>query len=151
MTIICADDNTITSTHTAEPNIPALSVLPPAARLTHIFPQMANISLLSLGQLCDYGCEATFKHNQVTIYFEQKIVLTGTRSRDTNWLWYINNDNPKEPVHHAMQAINQSAKAEDLVAFAHASFFSPNIETLKTALHRNYITNFPGLTLKSLL
>jgi hypothetical protein len=49
-----------------------------------------------------------------------------------------------------MQAINQSAKAADLVAFAHASFFSPLMATLKNALHRNYISNFPGLSKQSL-
>jgi hypothetical protein len=140
----------MTSTHTAEPNIPALAALPAAARIAHIFPQMGNISLLSMGQLCDNGCKAIFERNRITVYFEDKIVMTGTRSRETNYLWYIDDDHPAEPMHHAMQAINQSAKAADLVEFAHASFFSPTIATLKTALHKNYITNFPGLTMQSL-
>jgi hypothetical protein len=148
--INCADDNQISSTHTAEPNIPALSVLPAAARLAHIFPQMGNISLLSLGQLCDHGCTAVFERNRVTVYFKNEVLLTRTRSRETNYLWYIDTDKPQEPLHHAMQAINQSAKAANLVAFAHASFFSPPMATLKNALHQNYISNFPGLSKQSL-
>jgi hypothetical protein len=133
--INCADDNQITSTHTAEPNIPALSFLPVAARLAHIFPQMGNISLLSLGQLCDYGCTAMFEKDQVTVYFESEVLLTGTRTRETNYLWYIDTDKPQEPLHHAIEAINQSAKAANLVAFAHTFFFSPPMATLKNALH----------------
>jgi ribosomal protein L3 len=78
VTIICADNNHITSTHTAEPDIPALSVLPVAARKAHIFPQMGNISLLSIGQLCDNGCTAVFEHDRVRIYFQNEIILTGT-------------------------------------------------------------------------
>jgi hypothetical protein len=66
------------STHTAEPDIPALSVLPVAARKAHIFPQMGNISLLSIGQLCDNGCTAVFEHDRVRIYFKNEIILTGT-------------------------------------------------------------------------
>jgi hypothetical protein len=111
---------------------------------------MGNISLLSVGQLCDHGCTAVFEHDTVTVYFKDEVLFTGTRSRETNYLWYINNNKPQEPLLHAMQAINQSAKAADLVAFAHASFFSPPMATLKSALHRNYISNFPGLTIKSL-
>ena len=93
---------------------------------------------------------AIFVHDKVTVYFRAAIILTGTRSAETDWLWIIDGDQPTEPVRHAMQAINQSARASDLVAFAHASFFSPNIVTLKTALHKNYITNFPGLNVNSL-
>jgi hypothetical protein len=96
---------------------------------------MGNISLLSVGQLCDHGCTAVFEQDTVTVYFKDKVLFTGTHSRETNYLWYIDNDKPEEPLLHAMQAINQSAKAADLVAFAHASFFSPPMATLKNALH----------------
>jgi hypothetical protein len=50
----------------------------------------------------------------------------------------------------AATAINQSTRPKDMVAFAHASLFSPAITTLEAALRKNLIPNFPGLTLKSL-
>jgi hypothetical protein len=39
---------------------------------------------------------------------------------------------------------------DDLVAFAHATLFSPALSTLEKTLIKNYLTNFPGLTLNHL-
>ena len=47
-------------------------------------------------------------------------------------------------------AIGNSATPADLVAFAHASLFSPSVSTLETALRKGFLPPFPGLTLKSL-
>jgi hypothetical protein len=38
----------------------------------------------------------------------------------------------------------------DLVAFAHATLFSPPLSTLEKALNNDYLTNFPGLNAQSL-
>jgi hypothetical protein len=38
----------------------------------------------------------------------------------------------------------------DLVAFAHATLFSPSLSTLEKALNNGYLTNFPGLNAQSL-
>jgi hypothetical protein len=37
-----------------------------------------------------------------------------------------------------------------LVAFAHATLFSPSLSTLEKALNNGYLTNFPGLNAQSL-
>jgi hypothetical protein len=42
------------SEDTAELNIP---YLPSAARLCHVVPQLGQYSLVSIGQLCDAGCD----------------------------------------------------------------------------------------------
>ena len=53
-----------------------LSNLPPAARIAHVFPDLASDSLLSIGQLCDAGCTAFFTKDAVTIEFDSYTVLT---------------------------------------------------------------------------
>lgn len=52
--------------------------------------------------------------------------------------------------HIAATTINHPTGAAQLVAFAHASFFSPSLTTFQTALDKGYITDIPGLTTKSL-
>jgi hypothetical protein len=47
------------SSHTAELDIPELNA---AASKAHVFPGMADHSLLSVGQLCDEGYIVAFKH-----------------------------------------------------------------------------------------
>ena len=148
--IIGVDDSELQSTHVADLNIHELDVLPEAARLTHIFPGMGSISLLSMGQLCDYGCQALFSKDKVEIWYNGKVILTGSRSPATNYLWFLDQSHHQSLVRTAFSAINQSANPRDLVAFAHASFFSPAIRTIKQALRENYISHFPGLTLKTL-
>jgi hypothetical protein len=58
--------------------------LPLAARQAHIFPDLSNSALLSIGQFCDNGYEARFNKHNVTIQQNYRIVLQGTR--DSNGL-----------------------------------------------------------------
>jgi hypothetical protein len=60
---------TMESSHTAELDIPELNA---TASKAHVFPGMANHSLLSVGQLCDKGYIATFKNASVTVCNSQK-------------------------------------------------------------------------------
>ena len=53
----------ITSTHTV---LLYHKDLPIQARKAHIFPGI-NKALLSIGKLCNHGCEATFNENSVRI------------------------------------------------------------------------------------
>ena len=47
------DNTTISSTHSGHIQIPKLSTV---ATTAHILPELSNTSLISLGQLADYGC-----------------------------------------------------------------------------------------------
>jgi hypothetical protein len=68
---------TMESSHTAELDIPELNA---AASKAHVFPGMANHSLLSVGQLCDEGYIVTFKQASVTICDSEKSqILNGPR------------------------------------------------------------------------
>jgi hypothetical protein len=69
------------SSHTAELNIPELNA---AASIAHVFPGMANHSLLSVGQLCNEGYKVTFKNALVTVCNSQEFqILSGPRDLDT--------------------------------------------------------------------
>ena len=68
------DKSIIHSTHTGLLPIPAL---PPAACLAHQFPKLRGTSLISIGQLCDHGCEARFYHNQAIVLYKDHIILHG--------------------------------------------------------------------------
>ena len=55
--VLLLNHATVQASHTGQINIPSL---PPEARTTHIFTELASGSLLSIGQLCDHGCSAYF-------------------------------------------------------------------------------------------
>jgi hypothetical protein len=87
------------SSHTAELDIPELNA---AASKAHVFPGMANHSLLSVGQLYDEGYIVTFKQASVTICnSEHSQILSGPRDLN-NGLWRINlkqtNNHIPEPI-----------------------------------------------------
>ena len=137
------DHSMITSTHTGELNLPQL---PKAARQVHMFPSLGNTSLISVGQLCDCGCFAHLGAQEATITYKDKVLLRGERNHKTKGLWTLQ----LNTIHQSHAAINHSATAPELVAFAHASLFSPAISTLQTALDKGYLPPIPGLTSKLL-
>jgi hypothetical protein len=106
------DHNHMYSTHTGELPIPAL---PSAAQMCHLFPALGNISLVSIGQLCDAGCNATFTSTEATISYNNNIILRGYQDSTTNKLWHL--CLPPEPTTEnvAFAAVNHSATTADLV------------------------------------
>jgi hypothetical protein len=87
LTVCLPNGATMESSHTAELDIPELNA---AASKAHIFPGMANHSLLSVGQLCDEGYIVTFKNASVAVCNSQKSqIMSGPRDLDTG-LWRIN-------------------------------------------------------------
>jgi len=103
------------STHEADLAIPGL---PPSARHGHVLPNLATQPLLSIGQLCDAGCDVTFTASNITISHNNTVILHGTRSPASK-LWELDIQHPAE----AHAAIG-SASPADLVAFAHVALFS---------------------------
>jgi hypothetical protein len=85
------------STHTSSLDIPELSE---ASSVAHIFPDMANYYLLSVGQLCNEGYHVTFRIDGVTLYNStSKAVLKGQQDLNTG-LWRINlrSDKPRPTI-----------------------------------------------------
>jgi hypothetical protein len=142
------------STHTAELDLPQL---PFPARQVHIVPALAYHSLISIGQLCDAGCDVTFDAHSATVRYNKQIVLTGQRTATTK-LWHLqlpatvtntNDNDPPNENNTANSAVGSATPAE-VVAFAHATLFSPALSTLEIALQKEFLNTFPGLTARSL-
>jgi hypothetical protein len=93
----------------------------------HLFPALGNTSLLSIGQLCNAGCTATFTNSTVTILHSQSgLIFTGSRDTQST-LWTI--DLPSTPTETAL-AVNDTKKPAEIVAFAHTALFSLSLSTL---------------------
>jgi hypothetical protein len=140
------------SSHKTHLQLPHIAT---AATEAHIFPTMKEHSLISIGQLCDAGCLATFDATSVLVTHQDQTVLKGQRDAITK-LWTVpiathaleSDNSPPKLDHHALN-VNLSTKLDDLVAFAHGALFSPSISTLKQALRCNFIT-IPGLSIENL-
>ena len=156
LTIHLADKSTILSTHTAE--LP-LRDLPRNARQVHLFPALKGTSLISVSQLCDAGCTATFTSQNVQVLFNEKTILSGTRCPLTN-LWTVSlapQTNTHAPA--ITKALEQPQlacnvtlpeTASNLVAFQLLCLFSPALTTVDHALKAGILPSFPGLTEKTL-
>jgi hypothetical protein len=72
LTVRLPNGATMESSHTAELDIPELNA---AASKAHVFPGMANHSLLSVRQLCNEGYIFTFQNASVTACNSKKLRL----------------------------------------------------------------------------
>ena len=152
------------ATHEAELDLPSL---PLAARRVHIVPALATSSLLSMAQLCDAGCIVTFDATSVTVTLHNERILDGVRTPSTGLLWNLSmvhpsltpdTHGPAPPatlpapplLHQSFPAVQSATTPPELVAFAHATLFSPAISTLKKALDRGFLLNFPGINATTL-
>ena len=144
------DGSVLVSTHTA--NLPNKK-LSPAARRCDIFPGMVGQSLISIGQLCDGGCEAKYTKEDVTITLDGETICTGLRSPATR-LWEIplpfnasvdtGHNQLRGPDHTANNVIRLDSEAQ-FVSFVHKTYGSPTVKTFHAAVTKGLI-KVPGLT-----
>jgi hypothetical protein len=114
---------TMESSHTADLDIPELNA---AASKAHVFPVIANHSLLSVEQLCDEGYIVIFKNASVTVYNSLKSqILSGPRDLDTG-LWRINlkqdNQQIPQPIANNVYKLRNTGA---LVHYLQKALFSP--------------------------
>jgi hypothetical protein len=132
------------SSHTAELNIPELNA---AASIAHVFPGMANHSLLSGGQLCNEGYKVNFKNASVTICDPQEFqILSGAPDVYTG-LWRINlrKDSPQlqqSVANNVYELRNTGA----LIYSLHKALFSPTKSVLLQAVKNGHLVAWPSLT-----
>jgi hypothetical protein len=84
----------IQSSHTCDL---LLTDLPPQARKAHVLPGIVHNSLLSVGQLCDNGCDITFNKDIVSVMKNGKCVMLGARDPPSG-LWRVNLKNAKTAI-----------------------------------------------------
>lgn len=155
ITVILPNGSTMSSDTTTTLNLPHLT---PEAKQAHVFPDLHK-SLVSIGQLCDAGCTATFNKTSVTVHKNNNIVVTGTRNT-TNGLWEIllpPNDSPNvltndrcshrhvTPLPEA-NSVYTTACNKELVQFLHRTCFSPTVSTWIDAIAAGFFATWPGLT-----
>ena len=119
------------------------------ATCAHIFPALATANLLSIGQLCDDGCTATFTHSHLRVTKDNKTILTGTRNH-TNGMWYVplhNRPSPKLEFAHVTTPLHPISK---LIKFLHSAAFSPSISTWTKAVQAGFFATWPELTAKNI-
>ena len=87
--------------------LPLHEKLTKKAKDATILPGLKSASLISLGKLCDDGCNIALHEDKLYIYKDNELVLTGYRNRTDN-LWdipvqktKINYDNCKFTTQHA--------------------------------------------------
>jgi hypothetical protein len=144
LTVRLPNGATMESYHTAELDIPELNA---AASKAHVFPGMANHSLLAVGQLCDEGYIVTFKQASVTICdYEKSQILSGPQDLNTG-LWRINlkqtnNHIPDTIANNVYEILNTGA----LVHYLHKALFSPTKSAMLQAVKDGHMITWPGLT-----
>jgi hypothetical protein len=132
------------SSHTAELDIPEFNA---AASKAHVFPGMANHSLLSVGQLYPEGYVATFKQASVTVCNSQKFqILSGPRDLYTG-IWRINLRQDNQQIHHPVaNNVHELRNTGALVHYLHKALFSPTKSALIQAVKNGHLITWPGLT-----
>ena len=133
----------MTSTGTAQLPIPNTS---PQAQEAHIFPTLTSANLLSIGQLCDDNCIATFTKNKLKITKNNQTILEGERNNG-NGMWYIpiQSSQLTEPTPSA-NVITKLHPASELIQFLHAAAFSPCPSTWIKAVEKGFFSTWPGVT-----
>jgi hypothetical protein len=146
--------HTMRSTHTA---ILPIANLPVKARQAHIFPALATGSLLSVGQLCDQGCKATFTATTMNVTLQGNTVLKGARTTPGLWIVDIGTPQTSTTPHTATRNQQQTCNAAigapkiaERIAFYHAALFSPALSTWEAAIKAGRMTTWPDLTIQQL-
>jgi hypothetical protein len=136
--------STISSTHEATLPFPDL---PAHALLAHIFPDLHGHALLSIGTFCDAGCTATFSATEVTIDYQGRTVLTGTR--DPPGLWKTTQQPTTATTEYMANGAYSSQLKSNAVKFLHAACFSPTTSTWTKAINHGFFRSWPMLTAKT--
>jgi hypothetical protein len=133
---------TIQSSHTCDL---LLADLPPQAWKVHILPGLVHNSLISVGQLCDNGCDLTFTQEQITVSRDGKCVMYGSRDPMSR-LWRVDLKKKFETKNVQCNHAHDNSNQKDLINYLHAACFSPVKLTWITAIKNGHFTSWPGLT-----
>lgn len=130
----------ITSSKTGNLSLPHLQ----STLRAHIFPdEVLGTSLLSISELCNNGCIATFSKNNVHVSKDGNTVFNSEKNSSDS-LWHVNLPAVQDPS--AGSAILRSDTDEAFTKFVHTSFGSPVLSTFLHAARKGYLAAYPRLT-----
>ena len=129
--------------------------LPIEARHAHIFPDLKNKALLSIGMFCENRCIAIFDNKKVNIINKKtnKHIMHGTRDNQTS-LYMVplkpeQNENMAEvkiPEHRFSGSLYETKSKAGLCTFLHLALWRPCTSTLLSPIKNNFLATWPGLT-----
>ena len=143
------------ASHTATLHLPHLPVpLNSSARAATVQPDLCK-SLVSLGQLCDHGCDYVLLDRQYASVIKDGVTTVIGLRDPTNGLWLVDLSPSGTPTplphphptyaHQANSAYEQKTKVQ-LIDFLHRACFSPPVSTWTKATDNNFFTTWSGLT-----
>ena len=122
----------------------ALTNLPQEAREYHKIPGLAHTPLLSIGKMCDVGCEARFNQHTMDVTKYKQVVFQDKRDVITG-LWRV----PLQIFDITKQqsnSIHQVNVRENSIRYLHVEKFSPVQGTWERSINRGYFNTWPGTT-----
>ena len=137
-TVQLPNDETLQSKAQGELSIPTISQV---GRNSHILPGLTSSSLLSMGQLCDDGCEIKLTKSDIKIFKNKNLIIQGERNFEDG-LWDIKLTTPNYKIN---AIIRKDTTTYDLIHYLHACCFSPPISTFKKAIRKGNFLTWPGL------
>jgi hypothetical protein len=124
------------------------------ARQASVQPNLRK-SLISLGQLCDHGCDYVLLDRHYASVIKDGVTSVIGLRDPTNGMWLVDLESPGTPTplpsqhptytHYANSAYENKTKVQ-LIDFLHRACFSPPISTWTQAIEKNFFTTWPGLT-----
>jgi hypothetical protein len=110
---------------------------------------------VSLGQLCDHGCDYVLLNKHYASVVKDGITSVIGLRDPSNGMWLVDLEPSGSPTplpeqhptyqHYAHSAYEQKTKVQ-LIDFLHRACFSPPISTWTQAIEKNFFATWPGLT-----
>ena len=140
----------IPASHTGHLPFSTDIALPSSATRAYVFPGL-QISLISVGLLCDAGCRAVFTSSTAHVTKYDRTLLTGHRFGPG---WYLSAtvfqpllpQNLPPPPHNFACTIFKTTTNAERMAFYQLCLGSPSQSTLYRAVRAGYLHSFPNLT-----
>ena len=124
--------------------INGLNELSKEGKKAYIHPMLKNTSLLSIGQLCDDGCTATFDKEKLNVTKNNKIILQGIRNHKDG-LWDIPMGIPPSKELKINAIIRKNMAVHKLANYLHACAGSPTLSTFQAAIKKGNFLTWPNI------
>lgn len=114
----------------------------------YIFPdRVLHTSLLSVSELCNVGCLATFTNTTFHVTYNNSTVLHGVKATtDTLWTAQLPTHVAAVSTHVASSHAARLTADAQFVLFVHASLGSSVYSTFLRAIRAGYLSSWPRLT-----
>ena len=147
--------NVMQGSHDAKLNLDHFPIqLSDKALTASVQPELRK-ALISLGQLCDHGCDYVLLDKEYASVIKDGVTtVIGLRDPTTGlWLADLEPSGAPTPLplehptyrHYAHSAYQQKTKVQ-LIDFLHRACFSPSVSTWTQAIEDNFFVTWPGLT-----